>query len=76
MRVSAATGAVDFGIANNFFQRVFDRALGGRSPVRRWQPPTEPSSDLNRGDGGTLGFVGALMAGLGGTGSSVAVDAV
>ena len=78
MRVSAATGAVDFEVLNEFFQRVFDRASCGRSPVRRWQPTNEVGDASGHDDGdSTLGLLGTLMAGVSSGSSSLATaDAV
>lgn len=77
MRVSAATGAVDFDVLNDFFQRVFDRASSGRSPVSRWQPSTKADAVSGRDDGGsTLGLLGSLMAGVTSASSLAAADAV
>lgn len=88
--MSAATGAVDFELLNDFFNRVLDRALSGGSPLRRWQPPTKTgdgkrardvaddgggSAVTGEGIGDAFSFVGSLMTGMSGGGSSV-VDAV
>ena len=74
MRVSAATGVVDFEVLNEFLNRVIDRASSGRSPVRRWQPPARADDSNSGGSEGrsAIGFIGAVVAGM--TGASA--DAV
>ena len=73
MRVSAATGVVDFEVLNEFLNRVIDRASSGRSPVRRWQPPARADDASSGGEGSSaIGFIGAVVAGM--TGASA--DAV
>ena len=71
MRASAATGEIDFGVLNDFFSRVLERALGGSSPVRRWRPPTgsgssggsSSSAAATNGNGGDDGGSGGESGG-------------